>query len=287
MKQRNNYGSMASRKPARIWLGTIPYSTEYDLSGRLNSDIIAYSKGQREIGGESGYEHWQLIIHLKKPARLSALKKIFGDKCHWEPTRSERAEEYVWKSDTAVPNTQFQHGRRPVRRDCAADWDQVVADAKDGRLDNIPSDILVRCYSNLRRIASDNLKPNPIDRRCIVYWGATGTGKSHRAWTEASMEAYPKDPRTKFWDGYRDHENVVIDEFRGGIDISHMLRWLDRYPVVVEIKGSATTLKAKTIWITSNMDPRDWYKDIDEETKAALLRRLEITYFPKMLNCMK
>ena len=59
----------------------------------------------------------------------------------------------------------------------------------------------------------------------------------------------PKDPRTKFWDGYRNHEHVVIDEFRGGIDIG-------RYPVIVEIKGSSTVLKATKIWITSNLDPR-------------------------------
>jgi len=93
------------------------------------------------------------------------------------------------------------------------------------------------------------------------------------------LDAYPKDPRTKFWDGYRDHQHVVIDEFRWGIDIAHMLRWLDKYPVVVEVKGSAVVLKAKVIWITSNMDPRKWYPDLDEETLAALLRRLTIKKF--------
>jgi len=58
-----------------------------------------------------------------------------------------------------------------------------------------------------------------------------------------------------------------------------MLRWLDRYPVLVEIKGSSEVLKAKNIWITSNMPPEDWYPTIDEPTRAALLRRLEITRF--------
>lgn len=93
------------------------------------------------------------------------------------------------------------------------------------------------------------------------------------------MDAYPKDPRSKFWDGYRGHQHVVIDEFRGGIDISHILRWLDRYPVIVEVKGSSTVLKAEGIWITSNLDPRCWYPEADEETVSALLRRLNITHF--------
>jgi len=73
---------------------------------------------------------------------------------------------------------------------------------------------------------------------------------------------------------------VVIDEFRGAISISHILRWFDRYPVLVEIKGSATVLKAKTIWITSNLHPRDWYPTLDEQTQAALLRRLTVVLFP-------
>jgi hypothetical protein len=115
-----------------------------------------------------------------------------------------------------------------------------------------------------------------------VYWGHTGTGKSRRAWDEAGIGAYPKDPRSKFWDGYRNHEHVVIDEFRGGIDISHILRWFDRYPVVVEVKGSSVVLSATHIWITSNIDPRQWYPELDEETLAALLRRLDITNFPRL-----
>jgi len=118
-----------------------------------------------------------------------------------------------------------------------------------------------------------------MERICMVFWGKTGTGKSRRAWEEAGMDAYCKDPRTKFWDGYQDEENVVIDEFRGGIDISHLLRWLDRYPVRVEIKGSSKPLKAKKIWITSNLSPLMWYPLIDEETLAALMRRLIVEEF--------
>ena len=90
------------------------------------------------------------------------------------------------------------------------------------------------------------------------------------------MDAYPKDPATKFWDGYQGQKNVVIDEFRGTIGIHNMLRWLDRYPVIVEIKGSSVVLNAETIWITSNLHPSSWYPELDLETQAALLRRLEI-----------
>jgi len=72
---------------------------------------------------------------------------------------------------------------------------------------------------------------------------------------------------------------VVIDEFRGEIGIGHLLRWFDRYPVLVEIKGGSVVLKATRFWITSNLSPDAWYPNLDEETKSALKRRLNITHF--------
>ena len=90
---------------------------------------------------------------------------------------------------------------------------------------------------------------------------------------EATFDAFPKDPCTKFWDGYVGQANVVIDEFRGSVGISHLLRWLDRYPTIVEAKGSSVCFQATTIWITSNLSPDDWYPDLDSDTKAALRRR--------------
>jgi len=148
-----------------------------------------------------------------------------------------------------------------------------------GDLAGIPAQIRVQSYRTIRAICSDNAKPVGMVRTCSVYWGRTGTGKSRRAWEEAGMDAYTKDPNTKFWCGYNGQRNVVLDEFRGRIDVSHLLRWLDRYPVNVEIKGSSVPLCAERIWITSNLDPRTWYPELDEETVLALVRRLNITHF--------
>lgn len=156
------------------------------------------------------------------------------------------------------------------------DWAAIRRAAVEGRLGDIPDDVFVRNYGSLRRIATDHMVPEAVCRRVTVYWGLTGVGKSHRAWEEAGIDAYPKLPTTKFWDGYRGHKNVVIDEFRGNIEVSHLLRWFDKYPVIVEIKGGATVFKAEQIWITSNLHPLEWYPTLDESTRDALMRRLNV-----------
>jgi len=153
------------------------------------------------------------------------------------------------------------------------DWDSIVNSAREGAFSDIPGDVLVRCYGNLKKIRVDSLKPVAQEKQVFVYWGRTGAGKSKRAWEEASFDAYPKDPCTKFWDGYVGQPNVVIDEFRGSIGISHLLRWLDRYPTIVEVKGSSVCFQAQKVWITSNLSPDDWYPELDQDTKAALRRR--------------
>jgi len=151
--------------------------------------------------------------------------------------------------------------------------------AKSNNLLDIEADVRIRYYRTFCAIAADYAEAPAIVRTVNVYWGLTRTGKSRTAWDEAGISAYCKDPRSKFWCGYRDQQHVVLDEFRGGIDISHILRWTDRYPVQVEIKGSSRPLLATAIWITSNLHPNDWYPDLDYQTRDALLRRLNIREF--------
>lgn len=260
---------------ARYWLLTIPvihYPNEPSISGDL-----VYLKGQQEIG-EGGLHHWQLLAVFSKKLRLASVKRHFCQQAHCEASRSEAANEYVWKEDTRVSGTQFEHGALPISRARKADWDRVYTDAVSGDFNNIPKDILIRNYSSIKRIRVDNSNP-PFrpDIRVIVYWGESGIGKTRRAWHEAGdiSNVYIKDPCTKWWDGYRGEKNVIIDEFTGRIDIAHILRWFDRYPCNAEVKGYSTPLEATTFYVTSNIDPRDWYPEINSAQRDGLMRRIE------------
>lgn len=262
---------------ANWWIGTIPH---HCFVPYLPVDV-GYIRGQLELAA-SGFLHWQLVFYFARKKQLVHCRTVFGSDGHYEPTRSPAAIGYVWKDETRVPGSQFELGTRPFRRNEKTDWSAVLLAAQAGDFESIPASVLVCHYRSLKSIRADSLRPVCVVREIYVFWGRTGTGKSRRAWEQAGMDAYCKDPLTKFWDGYQSEEHVVIDEFRGIINIGHILRWFDRYPVRVEVKGSSSVLVAKKIWITSNMDPRDWYPELDEATKAALLRRLQITHFDSL-----
>lgn len=263
-----------SRRQGIFWLLTIPHAkfTPYTPPN------VQWIVGQLEQGSNTGYLHWQVMVAFKSKQSLRGVRDTFGD-VHAELSRSSAATAYVQKEETAIPGTQFEYGAKPFQRNAKVEWESVWSAAQSGDLSRIPPNVRVVNYRTIRAISSDYSRATGMERQCMVFWGKTGTGKSRRAWEEAGVEAYCKDPRTKFWDGYQDEENVVIDEFRGGIDVAHLLRWLDRYPVRVEIKGSSKPLKAKKIWITSNLSPVMWYPLIDEETLGALMRRLIIEEF--------
>jgi len=259
---------------ARYWICTIPRD---DWIPCLPEGAI-WCFGQPELG-DSGYRHWQFVVAFPGKVTLTRVRRCLPSGGHYEPTRSEAAIAYVNKEDTR-DGEPFEFGARAFNRNSARDWEDIKAKAKAGQIDSIPADVFVRYYSTLRRIAGDFAEPAAICRTVQVFFGPTGTGKSRRAWDEALLggrSVYPKDPRTKFWYGYRGEDCVIFDEFRGGIDIAHLLRWFDRYPVCVETKGGSVPLAATFVWITSNLHPREWFPGIDSASFAALERRLTIT----------
>lgn len=261
---------------ARYWIATIPESGF--SPPRVLPEGIAYIKGQLEVAA-SGFRHWQLVIYCQRKRRLRFLRDGFGP-YHYEPTRSRMALDYVWKDDTSVEGTRFELGLVPVNRAEPKDWKRIFEAAKVNDFESIPCDVVVRNYSALCRIRSDFMQAPFVPRTTVVYWGVSRSGKSFRAWQEAGIGAFGKDPNSKWWCGYNGQKHVVIDEFRGRIDIAHLLRWFDPYPVRVEPKGGSFPLMAEKFFITSNLDPRQWFPELDEDTVTALFNRLSITHFP-------
>ncbi len=265
----------SNRRQGIFWLLTIqqPEFTPY------LPPTCRWIRGQLEAGESTGFCHWQIIIALKQKSALAGVTATFGSSIHAELSRSSAATDYVWKDDTCVsPSTRFELGVKPFQRNAKRDWESVWTNAQKGELESIPADVRVVSYRTLRAIGADYAVPLRMVRTATVFWGPTGTGKSFTAWERAGDDGYSKDPRSKFWAGYVAQEVIVVDEFRGGIDISHILRWLDPYPVHVEIKGSSRPLMAKQYYFTSNLHPSMWYPDLDSNTTDALLRRFEIVH---------
>jgi hypothetical protein len=116
---------------------------------------------------------------------------------------------------------------------------------------------------------------------CVtVFWGPTGTGKSHRVFSTWDIEDFyvvPEQHGNSVWlDGYDGEEIAVFDDFNWEeIPIKTFLRLLDKWPVTAQVKNGMTYPCWTKVYITSNINPVHWYPNAHPEHQNALMRRLE------------
>lgn len=104
------------------------------------------------------------------------------------------------KEDTRVEGP-WEFGIKPVKRSSKVDWSECLKNAKEGKLDKIPDDILFRHYGNIKKIEKDHLViTEAADLRGTWIYGEAGIGKSRMARFKFPGH-YPK-LCNKWWDGY-------------------------------------------------------------------------------------
>lgn len=266
---------------ARYWLGTVHsahgvFVPQESLIGRSG---LVWLRGQQEVG-QGGTQHWQLFASFSKKVRLNTVKGIING--HWEPSRSDAAEEYVWKEDTRVEGTQFELGERPFKRNSATDWGKVRDLARAGEMDAIADEfpqVWLSNYRTLKQIKVDNMVcPPDLPGPCGKWvYGPPGVGKSYWVRQQWGQDLYIK-AQNKWWDGYQGQKFVLLDDFDCS-KIGHLLKqWLDAYAITAETKGGTIQIRPDVFIITSNYTPEQIFDD--PVLAEAVSRRCQRIFIP-------
>lgn len=256
----NNYpDSLADNDALDAWL--------HRLGGK-------YSVAGREVS-TTNTPHLQGYIQFANPRSFSSVRKLLTG-CHVEPAKGlpSQCRTYCIKDGNfreqgAVPS---DPGDREKSR-----WEDARVLAKKGCWDDIPADIYIKHYSNLRRIFIDALPPvDPLESTCGIWLiGSTGSGKS-RGVRLQYPDVYPK-PLNKWWDGYSDQESVLLDDVDHGQSswIGNFLKiWADHYPFIAEKKGGSMLIRPQRVIVTSQYSIEDLFTDL--ELQNALKRRFNV-----------
>lgn len=272
-------------KGYRDYCFTINNFTLDDLEW-LKQPIFKYIVAGHEIG-ENETPHLQGYCCFKDQKTLGALKKIHP-KAHWEKRMGtqQQAIDYCKKDGIfdeygTPPMSQKEKGEKGREW-----WDQQVNNYAKGNFDEVDTECLVKHGNGLRNAAMLRRPkpPNKLDddTRHRWYYGPTRTGKSTTA-REEFPDAYIKDPKTVWWDGYMGQEVVIIDDFdvyqkaQGG----DMKRWLDIWKCQAQVKGGYMEIRPKLVIVTSNYHPREIWDDA--QTLEPILARVNITHFDKLV----
>ncbi len=258
----------------------------------FDEDKMEYLVYQEEIG-ESGNYHFQGYCEFKQQTRLAAAKQLLGGhSVHIEPRMGtqEEAINYCKKVDTRIPGTEtFEEGiprQQGKRADLIAFKDAVRGGARQRDLvDEHP--VVLAKYPRFYNTLTAMFRPQrSTDLVVTLLIGDTGLGKTRavmdRLGADSDFYVAPLSNGTVWVDGYDLHTKVLIDDFTGAashVSLAFMLRLLDRYPVSVPTKGGHTWWMPDEVFVTTNIEPRDWYKwESRGNQYVALARRFHKVY---------
>jgi hypothetical protein len=280
---------------AKNWCFTLNNYTEEDVAllDALGSELagIKYLVYGKEVG-ENGTPHLQSYVSFDRRRGLAYCRSLISSRAHFEIARGSACQnaEYCKKEGDAK-----EFGVVPRGQGARNDLVSVVQAIKDGASKRELLDVHPQAYARAYRMCQDALlifgKCRQWQPEVVVYWGETGTGKTRRAYEEATQgnngSAYLH-PGGGWFDGYDGEERVIFDDFGGSeFKLTYLLKLLDRYPMRVPVKGSFVQWIPKKIWITSNYGPKDWYPNAKDEHVKALFRRFSrVVRFRRMASVL-
>lgn len=231
------------------------------------SVICRYMIAQPELCPKTQRKHTQGYLECEKPIVLDTAKKVIGyNQVHMEIAYAGQSanKRYCTKKES-----------RLFDEDCVFEWGDALKSGQRTDLEAVATMIqngdsltdvaqeapgtFIRYHAGLTRFAALTRKRARAERKVIVLFGPTGTGKTETA-MDYDEDAYRWTPMAGTWfDGYDNQRTIVFDEFRGQLSFAAMLFILDKYDARLQIKGGFVCHTADTIFITSPVHPVCWY----------------------------
>lgn len=125
--------------------------------------------------------------------------------------------------------------------------------------------VFVKFHKGLEKLETMKYQHRTGPPKVIWIWGPSGSGKTREA---AQGSFYMKDGSI-WWDGYKQEDRIVIDDFDGKWPFRDLLRLLDRYPYQGQIKGGYVKINSPEIWITCEFPPGKYW----EESELSQIKR--------------
>lgn len=268
----------------RGWIFVLNNYTEEEWLGIKDwpgsEEEITYLVCGKEVGPKCGTPHLQGYVRWKNARCFNSMKKLLP-KAHWAPAKASDYDNLVYCSKDG---DFFDYGQKPKqgkRTDLISIRDRIL---EGERVDDIIMEKphLGHQYGRTMDRMEDitmRKKFRNVMTEGLWIWGDTGVGKSQMAFKEYTPETHYVWPNDgKWWDGYRQQDTVVLNDFRGEIPYNMLLQLVDWCPMWVPRRSrEPMPFISKRVIITSSLPPeRIYHHRMEEDCISQLLRRFRV-----------
>lgn len=290
----NSFSAKTGERVRRFCLTLNNYSESEEMSFK-NLPSVKYICYGREGNGVGRTPHLQAYVELDKSKRwtVSTLRKHiekhqFPDPCRWhiEVARGTPDQNVAY----CKKEGQFFESGVRMRQGKRSDLDEVTDIVRGGAsmLDvarECPA-AFIKYHCGIQKLIT-TLSNTCRDSPTLGYWchGPTGSGKSRWAHSLSPGSTYVKEAATPWFCGYRNQETVVIDDYRPNAELnfSFLLRLVDRYPLLVRLKGvDSVQFNSRRVVVTSPVPIEEAFRHlpfIQEGDLNQLRRRFLVLEF--------
>jgi len=242
---------------------------------------VTYIVFQRELASTTEAMHLQGYMELSRKCKLNTVKAIIGDNTvHLETRLGTQAQAiaYCKKESTREPGVApIESGNPRVDRRRTDERFEISAsniDLSISDLNELHPLEMIKHSSGVKTLRDTLMEHRSSIPEILILYGPSGCGKTQLI-KNTVPDAYfiPKPTGGRWWwAGYDYQETVVFDDFRHHLlDYMTFLSFLSSDPMTVEFKGGNIKMTSTSIIISTNVDPRNWYKGVK---RYALFRRL-------------
>lgn len=255
-----------------------------DTAPVFREEHMEYLVYQREACPTSGKLHWQAYVKFFTRKRMLTAKALFGTGAHLEVCRggSAKAIEYCTKDASRV-EPYIEHGLRPEEKKVMNIVEMLRTETPTEILEANPK--IWRSIRSLQVVHGLVSAKRDFMTKGLLFLGPSGCGKSRSSAliSEYLGMSYYAEPTMKWFDNYTQEESIIVEEIRE-IPTSFLLRLIDRYPMMLPIKGGYTPMRSEYVFMSSNLSEELLFGSMDLKTIEAFKRRIYIVDFYKYQN---